>query len=361
MSESIYRQLQQKLDGYSVGFPATESGVEIEILKSLFNEEDAKVFLAMSENLATADMIASGLGLSVEDVETQLTEMAEKGLLFRLIKPDSVKFASIPFIHGIFEFQVKNLDRKFAEMAGQYFEEAFDGTMQVGADFFLRTVPVNESIELSQNVAVFDDVVEIIKNTSKIVVTDCICRKRAETVDESCGKILEACFMFGSMGQYYLDRNMGRLITQEEAIQIIKECQDAGMVTQPATSQNPGGICNCCGDCCGVLRAIGKHPKPSEIVFSNYLAFVNSDECSGCEDCLDRCQMDAILMAEDELACVNTDRCIGCGLCVTTCPTEAIVLQPKAGEYRTPPANTAEQMSLMAQKRDMYQERGGRQ
>ena len=83
---------------------------------------------------------------------------------------------------------------------------------------------------------------------------------------------------------------------------------------------------------------------------------VDSDECTGCEQCLERCQMDAISMNDDELAQVNPDRCIGCGLCVTTCPVEAIKLisKPEAA-LRQPPANTAEQMFLMAQKRGMNQ------
>jgi hypothetical protein len=33
-----------------------------------------------------------------------------------LKKADSVKYAAIPFVHGLFEFQVKNLKRDFAEI-----------------------------------------------------------------------------------------------------------------------------------------------------------------------------------------------------------------------------------------------------
>jgi Fe-S-cluster-containing hydrogenase component 2 len=62
--------------------------------------------------------------------------------------------------------------------------------------------------------------------------------------------------------------------------------------------------------------------------------------------------MNALSMNDDGLATVNRDRCIGCGLCVTTCPTEAIKLVSKSDmELRTPPANMAEQMMRMAQKR----------
>ena len=125
-------------------------------------------------------------------------------------------------------------------------------------------------------------------------------------------------------------------------------------MTQPATSQNPGGMCNCCGDCCGVLKALNKHPKPAELVFSNHTAIVETDECTGCETCLERCQMKALSINDEEVAEVDTDRCIGCGLCVTTCDSDAIRLIPKQEtEYQVPPMNSAEQMMLMAQKRGL--------
>ena len=119
-------------------------------------------------------------------------------------------------------------------------------------------------------------------------------------------------------------------------------------------SQNPGGMCNCCGDCCGVLRALNRHPKPTELVFSNHMAIVEKDECTGCQICLERCQMNALKINDEEVAEVDTDRCIGCGLCVTSCDMDTIILKPKHETvYQVPPLNTAEQMMLMAQKRGL--------
>jgi Na+-translocating ferredoxin:NAD+ oxidoreductase RNF subunit RnfB len=110
-------------------------------------------------------------------------------------------------------------------------------------------------------------------------------------------------------------------------------------------------MCNCCGDCCGVLRALNKHSRATELVFSNHLAVVEIDDCNGCETCLERCQMNALSMNDDGLAVVTEDRCIGCGLCVTACPTEALKLVSKSeAQLCTAPASMAEQMMLMAQK-----------
>lgn len=308
----------------------------------------------MTPMLETAQAVALRLGRPEAEVSAQLEDMAERGLLFRLKKETGNRYGAIPFVHGLYEFQIKNLDPGFAKMAMAYFEEAFDRAMQESADCFLRTIPVHQSIDVTHHVASYDDALEILKRKPLIVVADCICRKTADVAGQNCGKPMEACFMFGSMGQYYLDRGMGREISLEEATDILTKCREAGLVTQPATSQNPSGMCNCCGDCCGVLRALNKHPKPAEIVFSNHFAAVETDNCTGCETCLDRCQMAALSMNTDGLAVVDEGRCIGCGLCVTACPADALKLVPKTdAAFRTPPASTAEQMMRMAQKRGL--------
>ena len=354
MTETIFRRLQERLDTYSMGFPATASGIEIKILRHLFTEADADMFLSLNHTLETPASVATRLSRPVDDVAVQLDDMAERGLLFRLKKESGTRYGAIPFVHGLFEFQVKHLDRELALMMEQYAEEGFDKAMQGGADYFLRPIPVRQSIDARHHVAAYDDAVAILQNKARIVVAECICRKRMDVVDQSCGKPLEACFMFGSMGQYYLDRGLGREVSLEEALAIMDQCREAGLVTQPATAQNPAGMCNCCGDCCGVLAALNKHSKPAELVIANHRARVMAEDCTACETCLERCQMGALEMSADGTAAVNPDRCIGCGLCVVSCPVEAIELIAKPEEdRRVPPTSMAEQMMLLAQKRGL--------
>lgn len=354
MEENIYRALQKQLDRYSLGFPATESGIELKILKKLFKKDDAELFLAMTQRLETAEQIAERVGKPSEEIAARLEDMTERGLLFRLRRGGTSKYAAIPFVHGLFEFQLKNLDRELAEMVEQYHDDGFSRNFHQIGGMFLRTIPVQRSVDVTHHVATYDDAVEILKSKDNIVVAECICRKRKKVVGKGCDKRMEACFMFGSMGQLYIDRGMGRKVDLDEAVSILKEAQESGLVTQPATAQNPGGMCNCCGDCCGVLIAIKEHPRPAELVCSNYFARVDRDLCAGCETCLERCQMDAVEMDGDGVAVVDKNRCIGCGLCVITCSTEAMRLVPKPEkEHMTPPATTAEQMMTMARNRGL--------
>lgn len=352
MTKDIYRRLQKRLDKYSMGFPATESGIEIKILKKMFNPEDAAMFLALTPMLETPEAVSQRLGEPEEKVAAHLADMTQRGLLFHLKKGDFVRYGAIPFVHGLYEFQVKRLDKDFAALVEKYFDSDFRHNMAQNAGGFLRTIPIQKSIPVPQNIAAYDDAVNLLKKQKLIVITDCICRKQQETVGKGCGKVMETCFMFGSMAQYYLDHDMGRQIDVEEGKRILLESNQAGLVTQPASTQNPTGMCNCCGDCCGVLKSLNLYPNPAELVLSNYYAVINEEECIGCETCIERCQMAAITLTGDETAVINADRCIGCGLCVTTCPSEAVELVMKPEEQlKVPPVSSAEQMMNLAVQR----------
>lgn len=353
MKEDIYRRLQERLDSYAVGFPATESGVELEILKKLFSEEEAGIFLSLTPSLENPNDIASRLEWPQEQLAEKLEDMASRGLLFRLKKNNQVKYGATAFIHGIFEFQVKNMDLELAKLISRYFDEGLDKSLINVKGTFLRTIPIAESIPPEHHIASLDDAAEILKGAGKIVVADCICRKRMDIIGDACDAPLEVCLLFGSMGQYYLDNQMGRKISADEAISIVSHAQEAGLVTQPATSANPSGMCNCCGDCCGVLTSIKRDPNPAELVYSNNYAEVEADTCFQCGECLPNCPMEAIQLSEEGPAVILRNRCIGCGVCVLNCTSGAISLKAKPEEQRCElPGNSFEQMMRMAEVRN---------
>jgi electron transport complex protein RnfB len=351
MAGDVYQDLREQLDQYSVGFPTTESGVEMRILSKLFTEEEAETFLNLSLMLETADAVAQRIGRPPEEVSSILEGMVDKGLIFRKKKGDDLLYGAIPFVVGSYEFQVKDMDRELAELVEEYFVQAFY-KQGIGAYAPLRTIPVNMSIDHSWPVAPYEDVRAIIKSKEKIGLAKCICRVHQGILEKGCDKPLEVCFSFGSHADYYVDKGMARYITQEEALKVIDECDEAGLVPQPFNAQDAGGMCNCCGDCCGILRSIKMHPKPAEMVVTNYYATVDPELCSACETCVDRCQMDAIALGPDDVALVDRDRCIGCGLCVTTCPSEAVTLARKPeSERRDPPVRARDTMMQMAERR----------
>lgn len=349
MAASIYRQLQEQMDQYSTGFPATESGVEIKILKKLFTEEDAELYLDLSMLLETPADFAARTGRPPEETAEKLEDMARRGLLFRHVKNGAKRYSVVPFVIGSYEFQLKRMDRELADLTNQYMEETFLSGMGENIPP-LRTIPVGKSVDVVHQVAAYEDAKAMVRAKEKIAVADCICRTQQQLIDKGCGKPMEVCLLFGSHADYYVENKMGRYITSEEACQILDQCEAAGLVNQPANMVNPGGMCNCCEDCCGVLRALNRQPNPGEMVHNRYWAVVDQEACTACEICLDRCQMNAIEI--DDAAEIKSARCIGCGLCVTTCPTEAIRLEEKPKELQVaPPASGQELMAKTAEKR----------
>jgi Na+-translocating ferredoxin:NAD+ oxidoreductase subunit B len=345
MTTSIYEKLREQLDQYSVGFPATRSGIEIKILQRLFTDEEAAMYLDMTMMLETPVAIAARTGRSADAVSAILANMAQKGLLFRIRKNAEVKYGAAAFLIGSYEYQLKNMDRDLAEMVEAYFREGFLALTPEKNVLPLRTIPVQQSIQSTWPVAPYVQAREIIKTKEKIALADCICRVQQKMIDKGCGKPTEVCLVFGSHADYYVENKLGRYINQEEALAVLDKSEKAGLVNQPANMINPGGMCNCCGDCCGILRTLNKMQKPALMVFNNYSAVVDPDLCAACETCLTRCQMAAIDINNGQAAVVNKDRCIGCGLCVTTCPTMAITLILKPQEQHiVPPSGGGELM-----------------
>ncbi|MBU2547901.1 MAG: 4Fe-4S binding protein [Proteobacteria bacterium] len=348
---TVYEKLRQQLDQYSCGYPATRSGVELRILQKLFTEEEAEMFLQMSLSIESPEEVARRTGRDPEAVAALLGRMADRGLLFRWRRDDRVKYGAAAFVLGLYEFQLNRMDRELAELFEQYFEEALLDSM-TRVDPLMRTVPVNRSFDVSHPVATYDDARAMVKRKKLIGLANCICRLEQGLVDKGCGKPLEVCIQFGSSARYFIDRGLAREITVEEALAVLDRSEEAGLVTQPGNARNPEGLCNCCGDCCGILRGLNKLDKPAEKVISSYFAVLDPEACLGCEVCLERCQMGAIEINDATGSRIDPDRCIGCGLCVTTCSGEAIRLELKPeGVRRMPPETGIEAQQIMSEVR----------
>jgi NAD-dependent dihydropyrimidine dehydrogenase PreA subunit len=333
------------------GFPATAGGIELRILRQLFTEADAEMFLMMSPMLETAESIAARLNLPPDATAKHIEDKARRGLVFRQKKEGVPRYAAVPYVVGIFEFQLNSLDETLARDMEEYYEAALGKSFQAWSTPVMRTIPINKELVTEWPIAPYEDVMRIFDNQKKIAVAPCICRTVAKKADRGCDKPMEACFLFGSHASFYVDNGMGRYITVEEAKAIAGKNEAAGLVMQPFNSQYAGGMCSCCGDCCGILRSLKKQASPAAAVKSNYFAQIDEEACTGCEICLERCQMEAIDIV-DSTARVNLIRCIGCGLCVSTCPTDAVRLLKKPAEQQyLPPETGMETYIRIAQER----------
>ncbi|MCF7853917.1 MAG: 4Fe-4S binding protein [Candidatus Pacebacteria bacterium] len=54
-------------------------------------------------------------------------------------------------------------------------------------------------------------------------------------------------------------------------------------------------------------------------------AVIDKNACTGCENCVEACPVDAISMVDGKAEV--SDECIDCGQCVDECPVDAIEME----------------------------------
>jgi Na+-translocating ferredoxin:NAD+ oxidoreductase subunit B len=335
-NSDIYETLARFLDDLPAGFPHTESGVELRILKRLFTPEEARLVTHLALIAETPRVIAHRAGLSLEETERLLESLERKQLVYVFREEGKpTTYMAEQFVIGFWEGQVNHLDRALVEDFEEYLPQLFNPEAW-GKAPQLRTIPVKQSIPVEHLILPYEQAEEIIRSHSRFGVANCICRQEQRILGHDCGKPVESCLAFDGAAEHYERSGRGRLITREEALALLVQAEQTGLVLQPSNDQNPIVICMCCGCCCGVLRSLKAQPAPADLVSTPYVARLNEDLCAGCGTCIDRCPMDALTM--DISAVHDPKRCIGCGLCVTTCPTGALELvrKPAAQQPHVP-------------------------
>lgn len=352
----VYTRLREHLDALPAGFPATESGVELRILRRLFTPDEAELAVHLTPKPEPAGVIAARAHLPPEEVEPRLKDMARKGLIFSIETGERpAAFMASQFVVGIWEYHVNTLDRDFLKDMDAYFptlaKEAFDKLAQ------LRTVPVGKSVQAGMKILSYENVEALVRSQKRFAVAPCICRREHEIKGGNCGKLMEACLVFGWGADYYVRNGIGRSISLEETLQILRRAEEEGLVLQPTNAQEIVNICCCCGDCCQILLNLKRHPSPASVVTSSFVAVADQEACIGCGTCVERCQMGALTLVGEKVH-LEERRCIGCGLCVSTCPSEALSLARKPEEEQLRiPKNPMEAHALRAKARAGLQEK----
>lgn len=341
----IYKKLQQHLDKMPIGFPPSKSGSGLRLLKHLFTPEEAELatYLRFSweRDLEPIDVIYERVKdkeITKEELEEKLDFMVKKGLLM-FKKENGLKYyGNALLMVGMFEFQVNKLDqlpKEFIKDFHDYFDEAWLPEAFKVKGSQLRTIPIEKSIEFKENVADFDNLESLIESTQgPYMVTNCICKQLKDLEGEPC-KVTsrrEVCMGFGYAAKMYIEQGWGREISKVEAIEILRQNQEDGLVLQPDNSQELGFICSCCSCCCESLSRYIKFPNPGSMSITNYYAEIDPELCTGCGTCVNICPMEAIKLQND-ISKIKKKRCIGCGNCVVKCPVEAISLKKRDKQF----------------------------
>ncbi len=144
----------------------------------------------------------------------------------------------------------------------------------------------------------------------------------------------EVCFLLNKDAEYTVDSGAGRYLTVDQAIRVVENCEDAGVVHNVYNARNIVSLlCNCPPDVCVAFKFLNwfGNKDPKWYFPSRYVSFVDEKSCDGCGICMKWCLFSAINMGRNDKgeakAIVNSEKCMGAGNCAIKCPRNAISLK----------------------------------
>jgi NAD-dependent dihydropyrimidine dehydrogenase PreA subunit len=343
--DDAYRVLARRLDEIPNGFPPTATGAELRLLAFLFEPEEAALAIHLRLTPEPAADIAARAGQEPAAVHSLLKSMARRGLIRAERARGALRFALLPFVVGIYELQGTRLDAGLAALVDAYFQEAHPGLLAM-EPALQRVIPVEEAVPIGVEILPYERASQLLDGAAAWGVVDCLCRQQQRLLGKGCDRPLEVCMVMSETPGAFDEAPTVRALTREEATALLKQAEEAGLVHSTSNSQRGlpylTYICNCCACCCGILRGIVEFGLGRSVVHAGFCSVVDASRCTGCELCLERCQLGA-LAVDGGLAQVDRSRCIGCGLCATTCPNDALSLERRPADEAgaVPPDNDA--------------------
>lgn len=350
-----YAELIERLEGSQIAFPKPESPVAEEgwqeILEILYSPEQARLAAKMPVKPASLHHIAKRFGLTPEETQRKLEAMADRGIIMDLVHPKTgkVRWVLSPPVVGFVEFSLMRAEgqddipkKRLATALDRYLHGDDTFAREVfGGDTVIGRAMVRESAldaEQLPDVLEWERATALIEDAWRVGVSLCYCRHEKEHVGQRCEAPMENCLSLNLGADFVVRRNFGREIERAEALDILAEAREHGLV-QIADNivKKPMYLCNCCGCCCGQLTAITEYDLHA-VNPSGFEATIDLDGCKGCSKCAKACPIGAISMVPTRVAGqrrarlvpqLDLDRCIGCGVCATVCRRQNIRMTPR--------------------------------
>ena len=277
------------------------------------------------EPIVDDDMCAVMMHMRLEANRTaeEIAHRAKKDLAFTMQQLEKLKIAGVIrsrmvdgrlcwyypiWVPGIMEGVLSNREQcERYPVLGECFERYTRERVSMLAPFMdvgmnlMRVIPVQSAIENNSRKASYDEVHKLIEDAWAVSVGPCSCRRARRLMGEGCGHLEEdMCMYLNDNAKNYSETGAHRLISKEEAYEILKRAEDNGLVHE--LNVTPGyddttAICNCCGCSCFALR-IAEYFRTPDAIRTNYVARVDKDKCVACGQCVENCQLNAVRLGQ---------------------------------------------------------------
>ena len=271
--EEIYLDLANHLARLGMGYPVRDD--LIEILKENLTPAEVSVALAIPTRVipmspVSADVISANIDLPKTELVMILEKLVSKGMLFSgKTEKGEDGYALLQVGFGFPQtFFWKGDDtphsRKMAEMVAKYFNRKVTVEAYGSKTKPYRYIPVGKSLKQElQAVCSYHMMEAVIEKAQVIAVAHCPCRVGYRLLGRSCPHPTEVCMKFDELAQFVIDRGLARELTKQEALDIIRITEEAGLVHFVDNSE--GEIkhnCNCCGCACWNVGNIRRRKIP---------------------------------------------------------------------------------------------------
>lgn len=286
-----------------------------EIAHVMYSDEDILLVSAVYGKIFTSNEAKQAVeahthkSWSEESVKKLLDSAYKRGVI-SLEDPSFTTFSISNFfdVLNVLVMSEPERYRTFPETIRQtiddmYFEKYFNSL--AGTE-----TPTEDKVLTLQETLAFIDTMD-----KQIWLNNCDCR----TLNGKCSQPLNVCISLKDGINTMPHRGWSKPISKEEAKAIVRYADELGLVH----TANPKGVCNCCKDCCYLLRV--QTVRKSNLLWpsADKVAEFDSSICIACGLCVDRCQFEAFTIMEDHII-YGSELCRGCGLCSDKCPAGAI-------------------------------------
>ncbi|MDX1776839.1 MAG: 4Fe-4S dicluster domain-containing protein [Desulfobulbales bacterium] len=332
---------------------APDSPALMKILSLLFSPEDAELARRLPHSFMPLADIAKKLAMPEDELNEKLTEMAHRGIVFD-IEYNGIRYFTLPpVVIGFFEFvfmrtrpeaPMKELARLFEEYFNEHQGRFFRTHLAEKTQLFRSLVREEALPDNTTEVLDWERATEIINSSASFAVGICQCRHTAEHLDKACDKPREVCLTFNHIAESLSRNGHARPIGRKEAMDILVKSKEAGLAqTGDNVQRKVAFICNCCGCCCHLMRAMKNYAIHPGIITSNWIMDVDLSKCKGCGECAKACPVDAVDIEKVQegdkkkmWAVRNEEVCLGCGVCATACKSGAATMKSRSQRVVVP-------------------------